>query len=77
MTPDTSIREELEETAHRYRRLHEEHRRSRPQGHTRRRLETRLAALEEKFERLLRAGTEGVALRRTSDGWHGRVVLEV
>lgn len=57
-TSDKSVREELEETTQRYRHLHEEHRRSHPQGHTRRRLEARLAALVDRFERLLRVGTD-------------------
>lgn len=47
-------REALVETAHTYRRLHEEHRRSHPEGHTRRRLGARLHELSERFERGLR-----------------------
>lgn len=65
-TTEKPVRTELEETAHRYRRLHEEHRRSHPDGHTRRRLDARLAGLVERFERLLRKGAVDEQVR---DRW--------
>jgi hypothetical protein len=63
---DNTIREELEETARSYRRLHEEHRHSHPQGHTRRRLELRLHDLADHLERLLDSASVDEATRR---GW--------
>ena len=61
-----SVREQLEESTQHYRRLHEEHRHSRPQGHTRRRLEARRARLVDRFERLLRNGIDD---EQTRERW--------
>ena len=46
---------ELEQVAHEYRRLHEEHRRAKPRSRTRRHLDARLRQLRHRFERLLAA----------------------
>ena len=51
------LRSELVTTAADYRRTHDEHRRARPGGRTRRRLETRLEELSTHIERLLANST--------------------
>ena len=45
--------QELARVAHEFRHVREEHRRTRPEGSTRRHLAARLSELEERFERLL------------------------
>lgn len=48
-----SLRAQLVASAASYRHVHEEHRRARPGGHTRRHLDARLKELAADFERLL------------------------
>jgi hypothetical protein len=57
------IREELDALARNYHHLREEHRRARPEGSTRRRLEDRLLDVRERFERILEEWVPDEALR--------------
>ena len=62
--------DELEQVAHEYRRLHEEHRRAKPRGRTRRHLDVQLTQLRRRFERLLAEAPLGEADRRR---WRSRL----
>lgn len=58
------IRDELDELARRYHHLQNEHKRARPEGGTRRRLEEQLLEAREKFDRVLRDWVNDEDLRR-------------
>jgi hypothetical protein len=63
-------RGELEQVVQEYRHVHEEHRRGRPRGRTRRHLEVRLRQLRERFDRLLAEAPVSAADRRY---WRNRL----
>ncbi|MEP7225521.1 MAG: hypothetical protein ABI783_11270, partial [Actinomycetota bacterium] len=62
--------DELDQVAHEYRRLHEEHRRAKPRSRTWRHLDVRLRQLRRRFERLLAEAPVEEGDRRR---WRGRL----